>query len=212
MNRKLIYFGDPMCSWCWGFAPTVRMIERTFGQDAPLSMTVGGLHVDDDSPMSDRYKATIRHHWEDVHRATGAKFDYRFFDREGFVLDTEPACRAVVTARNMGAEDLLGFYESISRCFYSENKDPTSLETFKSVAEAAGLDADAFAQTFELDEAKQATRKDFQTSRRMGVSGFPTVILREDDRHALLTAGYKPFESLRPVIEAWLENGLAERK
>ena len=28
MTRELIYFADPMCSWCYGFAPVISAIER----------------------------------------------------------------------------------------------------------------------------------------------------------------------------------------
>ncbi|MCH7478788.1 MAG: DsbA family protein, partial [SAR324 cluster bacterium] len=24
----LYYFGDPMCSWCWGFKPVLEQVDR----------------------------------------------------------------------------------------------------------------------------------------------------------------------------------------
>lgn len=207
MTKEIIYIGDPMCSWCWGFAPTITEIKERYNDVAPLSLMMGGLHAYDDFPMSDEYKASIRHHWEDVNTATGAEFDYAFFDREGFVLDTEPACRAVITARKMEVANLLAFYESVSRSFYSENKDTTALETFKPLAVEAQLNVDEFSELFESDEIKQETVNDFRFAKSLGVTGFPTVLVKEDDKFALLTAGYKPFDSLEPVINSWLEHG-----
>jgi hypothetical protein len=32
----------------------------------------------------------------------------------------------------------------------------------------------------------------------------------EDQKLALLTAGYQPYENLKPVIDHWLEQGLEE--
>ena len=46
-------------------------------------------------------KDYIREAWTRVGAATGQPFDFSFLDREGFVYDTEPACRAVVTARRL---------------------------------------------------------------------------------------------------------------
>jgi putative protein-disulfide isomerase len=195
-----------MCSWCWGFAPTISKIKEHYNDTAPLNLVMGGLHAYDDFPMSDEYKAEIRHHWEDVTRATGADFDYAFFGWEGFVLDTEPACRAVVSARNLEVTDLLSFYESVSRSFYSENKDTTSIETFRILAEEAKLDVDKFVQAFDSDKIKQETVNDFRIAKSLGVSGFPTVLVTEDQKYTLLTAGYQPFESLQPLIETWLEH------
>ena len=210
MTNEILYFGDPMCSWCWGFAPVLNAIEKKFGDEAPVSVIVGGLHAYDNFPMSKTYKANIKHHWEDVNKATGALFDYTFFNRDGFVLDTEPACRAVVTARLMNKSILIPFYESISRSFYSENKDTTDLKQFKSLAEEVGLDFVDFSKIYNQLKTKENTRNDFNFTKKIGVTGFPTVIIKEDEKMALLTAGYQSFQNIEPKIEAWLSNGLKE--
>jgi putative protein-disulfide isomerase len=210
MTNEILYFGDPMCSWCWGFAPVLNAIEKKFGDEAPVSVIVGGLHAYDNFPMTKTYKANIKHHWEDVNKATGAIFDYKFFNRDGFVLDTEPACRAVVTARLMNKSILIPFYKSISRSFYSENKDTTDLKQFKSLAEEVGLDFVDFSKIYNQLKTKENTRNDFNFTKKIGVTGFPTVIIKEDEKMALLTAGYQSFQNIEPKIEAWLSNGLKE--
>jgi len=210
MTNEILYFGDPMCSWCWGFAPVLNAIEKKFGDEAPVSVIVGGLHAYDNFPMTKTYKANIKHHWEDVNKATGALFDYTFFNRDGFVLDTEPACRAVVTARLMNKSILIPFYKSISRSFYSENKDTTDLKQFKSLAEEVGLDFVDFSKIYNQLKTKENTRNDFNFTKKIGVTGFPTVIIKEDEKMALLTAGYQSFQNIEPKIEAWLSNGLKE--
>jgi putative protein-disulfide isomerase len=188
----------------------LNAIEKKFGDEAPVSVIVGGLHAYDNFPMSKTYKANIRHHWEDVNKATGAIFDYKFFNRDGFVLDTEPACRAVVTARLMNKSILIPFYKSISRSFYSENKDTTDLKQFKSLAEEVGLDFVDFSKIYNQLKTKENTRNDFNFTKKIGVTGFPTVIIKEDEKMALLAAGYQSFQNIEPKIEAWLSNGLKE--
>jgi putative protein-disulfide isomerase len=160
--------------------------------------------------MSNNYKTNIRHHWEDVNRATGAVFNYRFFDRDGFILDTEPACRAVVTIRKINPDVFLSFYESVSRSFYFENKDTTVSKTFKPLAEKVGLDSKEFDQIFNSNQIKEETRSDFQFSKKIGVTGFPTALVKEGEKLALLTAGYQPYQTLKPAIEDGLKNGLSE--
>ena len=55
-----------MCSWCWGFSPVIKNISKTYADEAPVSIVLGGLHAFDTEPMNEGYKSTIRHHWEDV--------------------------------------------------------------------------------------------------------------------------------------------------
>ena len=164
--------------------------------------------------MDNQYKDIIRHHWEDVEKTTGANFDYSFFDRIDFVLDTEPACRAVVVVRKMEKAKALAFYELISRIFYKENQDTTDKNTLKKIAEEIDLDPEEFIALFESDLIKQEALDDFRLTQRLGITGFPTLIAKEkseeDQKLALISAGYQPYENLIPIIEHWLKNGLEE--
>jgi len=212
MEREIIYVGDPMCSWCWGFSPVLQKIVKKYGESAPMRLVVGGLHAFDTDPMSDEYKARIKHHWEQVAEATGQPFNYAFFERDGFVLDTEPACRASVVVRNIKPDALLSFYERIHKGYYVEDTDTTKLETFVDYADKEGIDKNAFAEAFDSEEAKQETINDFTWCQQSGVTGFPTVVLREDDTLAALSVGYQPFDSLEPILDAWVSGELSVKK
>ena len=204
MSPQILYFGDPMCSWCWGFAPVLKAIDVAFGTVAPVSLVVGGLHTGDDQPISDETKAYIRHHWEQVNATTGQPFSFGFFDREGFVLDTEPACRAAVTMRTLKPAATLAYYESIHHAFYVDSKDTTHADVFAELAGAVGVDGDSFAAAFAAPEVIAETQNDFRFARQLGITGFPSVVLKNESGMALLTAGYRPFEALQPAIENWL--------
>jgi putative protein-disulfide isomerase len=208
-DKEIIYVGDPMCSWCWGFSPVLGRIRNDYTELAPMRVVVGGLHAFDTEPMSDDYKATIRSHWEHVAEATAQPFNYAFFEREGFVLDTEPACRATVTVRNIKPAAVWPFYESIHKGYYVEDTDTTVLETFMAYAEREDIKGDEFKAAFESDAMRQETLEDFAWCQQAGVTGFPTVVLREDQHMAALTIGYRPFEDLKPALDAWTSGELS---
>jgi len=212
MEREIIYVGDPMCSWCWGFSPVLQKIADQYGKTAPMRLVVGGLHAFDTDPMNDEYKARIKHHWEQVAEATGQPFNYAFFERDGFVLDTEPACRATVVVRNIKPDALLSFYERIHKGYYVEDTDTTTLETFVEYADKEGIDTAAFTAAFESEDTKQETISDFTWCQQSGVTGFPTVVLREDDTLAALSVGYQPFDSLQPILDAWVSGEMSVNK
>jgi putative protein-disulfide isomerase len=210
MKKEILYVGDPMCSWCWGFAPIIKLIKRDFNMEAPLSIILGGLHAYDSFPMDENYKSNIRHHWQDVNTTTGAIFDYRFFDRKDFILDTEPACRAVVTVRQIKPDATLSFYESISRSFYSENKDTTDLATFKPLVERFNINFKEFSKKYNSTQLRDETKNDFEISKKIGVTGFPTLLVKEDKKMAILATGFRPYRHIKPAIIDWLTNGLLE--
>ncbi len=100
----LIYFADPMCSWCYGFSPVLDDIRHAFGRALPIRVVMGGLRPGTDTPMTEAAKLEIAGHWRHVHDATGLPFNPAGMAREGFLYDTDPAARASsscgATARN----------------------------------------------------------------------------------------------------------------
>ncbi|MGB0684013.1 MAG: DsbA family protein [Magnetovibrionaceae bacterium] len=207
VDRELIAVVDPMCSWCWGFQPSLHKLAETFSATAPVSLLVGGLRPYSKTPMAEGMKDEIRHHWQHVQEASGQPFDFTFFDRDGFVYDTEPACRAVVTGRALDAGKVLGLLEAIQRGFYAEGRDVTEGTVLAELAAEAGYDGDAFRAEWESQIAKDLTRADFQASANLGVNGFPTVVARAGDSYAYACVGYRPFEALEPLVQGWINGG-----
>ncbi len=209
INKELIYVGDPMCSWCYGFAPVKRQLEEQCAGRAQVSLIVGGLHIDWTEPQDESRREFLRDHWREVGERTGQQFTFGIIEKEGFVYNTEAACRAAVTARDMvGNAEALNFFTHLQTAFYDKNDDVTQDDVLIDLAAEFGLDKDIFAGQFPSDAMQQKTMLDFQMAQRLGVSGFPTVVVNDRHGYAYLTVGYQPYESLQQVVEAWLTDQL----
>ena len=212
MTKQVIYVGDPMCSWCWGFAPIKRRIEEQCRDRAEVSLVVGGLWPFTEEPQDEARKTFLREHWAEIGDKTGQPFAFHLLDRDDFVYDTEPPSRAAVVVRHLeGQGRALEFFSELQRAFYADNADVTEAATLTALARDFGVDADAFADRFESEEMRHATIEDFQLARSLGVTGFPTVVVKDDEGYAYLTVGYQPYEHLGAVLDAWLD-GRAERR
>jgi predicted DsbA family dithiol-disulfide isomerase len=51
MATELLYFHDPMCSWCWAFRPAFMALHARLPKVLTLRRVVGGLAPDNDQPM-----------------------------------------------------------------------------------------------------------------------------------------------------------------
>jgi putative protein-disulfide isomerase len=202
----LIYFADPMCSWCWGFAPTIEAVRARYGGVLPIRLIMGGLRPGTDEPMTEAGKAGVRPHWGHVHEASGQPFDYGFFDREGFVYDTDPAARAVVVVRRSRPDLALSFLERTQRAFYAENRDVTDAAVLADIAAEFGFDRTDFLAAHDDQELKDETWRDYATSQRAGVTGFPTLIGGPDAEGAygVIAQGFQPPAEVIGIIDRWL--------
>jgi putative protein-disulfide isomerase len=203
----LIYVADPMCSWCWGFAPVIDAIRERFGRDLPIRLIMGGLRPGTTKPMTEAAKRTTREHWEHVHEASGQPFDFTFFEREGFVYDTEPAAKAVVVVRRTGMDRALDLLKCLHFAFYAHNRDITDEAVLAELSSETGIDRRTFLQAFRTDEARQETWQDFAIAQKAGITGFPSLIARVDEEveYSIVTLGYQPADRILPPLERWLE-------
>jgi len=203
-GREIIYVADPMCSWCWGFAPVIKSIQDAYSDQVDITPIMGGLRPLTRHPMDSDAKTSMQGHWDHVSERTGQLFDYAFFDRDTFVYDTEPACRAVVTVRAIKPALALDYLERVHRALYANNKDTTDSEVLAGLAEEAGVPRADFDGVFPTRAAIYQTSGDFHTAYRLGATGFPTVAVRSGQAVRTLSAGYQSFEELKPAIDAWI--------
>jgi len=195
----LIYVGDPMCSWCWGFAPEIESLA----EDLPVEVVVGGLRP---GPMAevldDRMADFLSHHWVEIGERTGQPFDTEFLERrDGWVYDTEPAAIAVTQMREMNPTDTLNYFTDVQMAFYGRGEDVTDFETLAALANGYDIDRETFGGALPTEEAKNRAWGDFSRSRNWGISGFPTLVGElEDGRLVLLARGWAPASTIRQRI------------
>jgi putative protein-disulfide isomerase len=205
-DKHFVYFADPMCSWCYGFAPVIGALAERFAGRLPVRLVMGGLRAGNTRAMRTEDKDYIRGAWTRVSEASSQPFDFSFFEREGFVYDTEPACRAVVTMRRLQPDRAQAYMAALQRAFYGRNQDVTDTAVLASLAEsAAAVDSTAFTTEFLGADTRNETFRDFLTSQQAGVQGFPCLVAgNETDGYAQVTNGFRPIDGLPEAIEVWL--------
>ncbi len=205
-ERRLIYFSDPMCSWCYGFAPTIDAVVARFGEALPIRLVMGGLRPGTTEPMSFEAKTRMAQYWTAVEEASGQPFDAGVIQIENFVYDTDPAARATVIARRQGQAVGLAFLHAAQSAFYARGLDVTSPEVLADLAEGLGLDRAAFLDDLASEAVKEETWRDYALSQNAGVTGFPTLIAgpREDGAYMPVTRGYDSPDRVLAALEAWL--------
>jgi putative protein-disulfide isomerase len=202
----LIYFADPMCSWCYGFSPVIEEIRRAFGRALPVRVIMGGLRPGTEQPMTAEAKREVLGHWTHVREATGLAFDEHALDRDDFRYDTDPGARAVVVVRRESEELAVSYLARAQKGFYAEGLDVTAAEVLADLAAELGLDRADFLAQWSTEEAKQETWRDYAIAQRAGVTAFPTLVggPNEAGVYGVVTRGYAPADQVVGVLKDWI--------
>lgn len=202
-EHSVIYVGDTMCSWCYGFAPEMDKFIKLH-PELKVRLVQGGLrpfNTEKIYGMQDFLKS----HWVEIEERTGQPFSFDILKNETFVYDTEPASRAVVVARMIDETKEWEFFKKVQTAFYKENKDTSKLATYLEIAKELGIDTDKFTKLFDTDEAKYTTKSDFQLANEMGVKGFPSVVIKMGDQFFMISNGYREVKDLEEVYQRVLK-------
>ncbi|UXX78379.1 DsbA family protein [Reichenbachiella carrageenanivorans] len=201
---RLIYIGDPMCSWCWGITNHLDKLKDEFEDRLDFELILGGLRPGGGDEWTEEFRNMLRTHWEHVETASGQPFDFRFFDRAEFDYDTEPSARAVRVVRDLDASKEWQFYKRLQKAFYAENKDVHDLATYEALCGGLGLNYTAFEALFLSPGYKQLVNQDFAKSQQMGVRGFPAVVLKKGEAYHAVSLGYSDYDRMKATLSSIL--------
>ncbi|WP_066014314.1 DsbA family protein [Endozoicomonas atrinae] len=179
----LIYVHDPMCSWCWGFAPVWQTVYNTIQQDyQPGELTVrlvaGGLAPDSDKPMAAEMTDQIRTYWQKIEQLLGTRFNYDFWTKNIPRRSTYPACRAVIAARELSVVDCeMAMITAIQQAYYLLAENPSNNEVLLGCAEKTGINSKHFEQFMKSPECDALLMEEIGFARSIGGNSFPNLFL-----------------------------------
>jgi len=202
MQKELIFVLDPMCSWCWGFAPVIDALLRTRSDQYRFSLVVGGLRTKGEMPWNETSKEYLKGHWAQVAQRTGQLFSDSLFEKEVFEYDTYPACKAVVTVRELfGMQRAFAYLHTIQEAFYARAQDITNEDVLNDLLRDVGLDSGEFQTFFKSERAQILMEHDFAKARSMGANAFPSVVLIDEEGHMVSQKGYRSLSEMQKLLQ-----------
>jgi putative protein-disulfide isomerase len=191
---NLILAFDPLCGWCFGFRPTLRVLRQALAGRVTFQLASAGLVTGERERPIREVAASLERGMTLVERRTGARFgeDFRrkVLTRGDWVLRSEPGCRAMFVAEQLGGERAIDFAEALVTAFYEEGALPDEVGTLRACAEEAELDADALVAAWQAPDAAPSTRAAFALWRARGVSSYPAVFLDRGAQLERIFEGY----------------------
>lgn len=198
--KEIIIVADPMCSWCWGFEPVIKVLQKKIDSKFKLSLLLGGLRSKGDQAWTNEFKSFLQEHWKHVEAKTGQKFNTQILEKHTFEYNTEPACRALVTLREIDETKQFLYLSTLQEAFYLRAVDITNESILCDLVKELGIDENEFLSLFRSEKMIERTQADVYKSRSMGANVFPSVVIIDEEGHLCVLKGYKDYKELSKLL------------
>jgi len=204
---RVIWYTDPHNIWCWGFEPTIRRLEVRYPDTVEIETRQGGL-FEDFSPVREQWARMSGGRWKDSVRAffEAVSSQHRMPMAADAMIDssddfdsTWPACIAVKAADLQGADQGWRYLRRLREAWCLDGRGIHRKDVQATVAKETGLNVDAFARALEDGSASDAFQRDRDECQALGISGFPTFVVRRGDetRHV---DGWRPWDGFEEIL------------
>ncbi len=210
---ELLYLHDPLCVWCYGLNPAIQRLQAELAGRLDVSVLCGGMVVGAEAgPLAKSWDA-LRPLLAEVETVTGVPFGgaFQILAATGTVrYDSEPPSRAIVAFRQLTQDPArtVAFAHAVQQALFRDGCDLNESVTYLPLLAPFGVDSADFLNRWAASETARAAQQEFAAVGRIGVQGFPTLVVRIGEQGFVLARGYQPYEQLRAGLEQLLREEL----
>lgn len=213
MTRRatLTYAFDAYCGWCYGFGPALHAFTAANADRIELRVLSGGLFIGAGALPVAAYPhipgANAR-----IAKLTGVSFGegYQRTLAEGStVMNSADAAAGLMALRRQDPTRALDAAAAIQRAWYLDGRSLSDPQVYRGIAAELGLDADAVATAYADLATRTDVEADFREVRRLGVEGYPTLLLHTEQGIHRLGGPVSSAQALTRALDEHLASSAA---
>lgn len=203
----LYYVTDPICSHCWALEPVLRKFVDQYGQYFNMHTLMGGLlekwdgFTDASNGISS--PADVAGHWREVGVHSRMPID-------GTVWHDNPISSSYIPSRvykviqAIDSKKANTFLRRAREELFAFNKNIAEDDVLIEIVNELGLGGEDVVQQAKLPEADEALQQDFAQVRQLGVRGFPTIVMVNEEQKGVRIVGARSFEQYVEALQQLL--------
>jgi putative protein-disulfide isomerase len=203
---ELYYVTDPICSHCWALEPVLRRFKEQYGHYFNFHTVMGGLlekwgdgPVDPANGISG--PADVAGHWREVGELTRMPIDGSLMIDNPVQSSFPPSRVYKVIQKNYNDELAIDYLRRTREALFAFNRNISDSSVMIDIVNQLGLDGEAIIKEAEQPSGHQLLNEDFSLARNLGVRGFPTIIMANEENKGLKIVGSRPLEYYVSALE-----------
>jgi putative protein-disulfide isomerase len=193
----LYYVTDPICSHCWALEPVLGRFKEQYGQYLHFHTVMGGLleKWDGFADVSNGIgsPADVAGHWREVGEYSRMPVDGTLW-LENPIQSSYPASRVFKVIQKQDEQLANVFLRRVREAAFPFNQNIADNQVLIDVVNGLGLDGESIVNEAGHEHSQQLLNEDFALARSLGVRGFPTIIMINEENKGVKIVGSCPFE------------------
>lgn len=206
---EVYYVTDPICSHCWALEPVLRRFLEQYGHYFNFHTIMGGLLEKwGDGPVDPANGISgpedVVGHWREVGEYYRMPIDGTVMMNNPVQSSYPPSRVFKVIQKNQHDATAFEYLRRAREALFIFNQNIAEESVMIDIVNKLGLDGGAIVHESEQTSGQQLLNEDFDLARNLGVRGFPTIIMMNEDNKGLKIVGGRPFvnyvEGLKQVL------------
>lgn len=203
---EMYYATDPLCSFCWAFEPTLRKFRYQYASYISNDTTVMGGMIEKwekfggDSSNGIQSAADVAKHWREIGDFSRMVIDGRLWLDEP-IDSSFPSSQAFQIVRRDYPEQAQAFLRKLRETVMVWNQDISKREVLAGILEEMGLDHEKILNDADSFEGRSLLNSDLGLARALTATGFPTLVLVNEQNQGVKVVGAQPYEALESALK-----------
>lgn len=204
ITSTLYYIYDPMCAWCYAFAPTFEEVKKSLPKNTKIEYVPGGLAPHSNEPMPQEMRNKIETIWYQIEEVVGIKFNHDFWTKCAPRRSTYLSCQATLAAKKQNKEEEM--IRAIQEAYYQRAMNPSDEETLFQLAKELNLDEKQFKKDIYDKSIIEEFEQMMNLRRRFRLNSFPSLAVKYKKEVYPINITYNEAKKIIAQIENITEN------
>lgn len=207
-KEKIYYVYDPLCGWCFAYAPVIEKISEEFKDKIEFVIIPGGMIARDNQTPIGVMAPYLLKAIPELEQISGTKIGKPFIDmvKDGsYIPSSYKPSLAMVVFKSFHTGHDLEYSFKVQHAYFVDGKDLANDSLYMQLALSFGVEPSMFLTRMNDAAYDVKTQEHFDFAAYLNVKGFPSLIGKSEGKYMNLTYGYTTEEESRRRINKFLK-------
>ncbi|PQP81516.1 dithiol-disulfide isomerase [Paenibacillus sp. PCH8] len=200
----LYYATDPICSHCWALEPVLNRFMEEYGHYFNVEIKMGGLLAGwdgfSDGANGIQKPSDVAGHWREVGEHSRMPIDGSLW-HDNPILSSYPPSRVfkVIQGKQPGKEH--EFLRRARESVFAFNRNIGEDDVLMDIVDELGLNGKQIVEEAAQQSAQDSLEEDFEMVARLGVRGFPSIVIVNEDNQGVKVVGARSLDTYVQALQ-----------